>query len=59
MKPSELVLNEDGTVYHLHLKAENISDTIILVGDQNRVQQISKHFFIVLLKHSYTSYEMA
>lgn len=44
MKPSELVLNEDGTVYHLHLKAENISNTIILVGDQNRVQQISKHF---------------
>lgn len=44
IRPSELVLNEDGSVYHLHLKPENISDTIILVGDQDRVEQITKHF---------------
>jgi len=44
IRPSELILNEDGSVYHLHLKPENISDTIILVGDQDRVEQITKHF---------------
>lgn len=41
---SELVLNSDGSVYHLKLHPENISDTIILVGDQGRVGKISKHF---------------
>ncbi len=41
---SELVLNEDGSIYHLHLLPEDISDTILLVGDQNRVAEISKYF---------------
>ncbi len=41
---SEFVLNPDGSVYHLHLKEEHIADTILLVGDQGRVAQISKHF---------------
>ena len=41
---SELVLNPDGSVYHLNLKPENISDTIIFVGDQKRVDRIAKHF---------------
>jgi len=41
---SELVLNTDGSVYHLHLKPENIADNIILVGDQDRVATISKLF---------------
>ncbi|HRI79191.1 MAG TPA: nucleoside phosphorylase [Cyclobacteriaceae bacterium] len=41
---SELVLNPDGSVYHLHLKEEHIGSTIILVGDQGRVEQISKYF---------------
>ncbi len=41
---SELVLNENGSVYHLDLLPENIADTIILVGDQGRVGKISKHF---------------
>lgn len=44
---SELVLNEDGTIYHLNLLPENIADTIILVGDQGRVEKISKHFDVV------------
>ncbi|MDT8413760.1 MAG: nucleoside phosphorylase [Flavobacteriaceae bacterium] len=42
--PSELVLNPDGSVYHLNLKPENISDLIIFVGDQNRVARISDLF---------------
>lgn len=41
---SELVLNADGSIYHLHLLPEDIADTIILVGDQNRVSEVSKHF---------------
>ena len=41
---SELVLNEDGSIYHLQLKPENIADTIVLVGDQGRVEKISKYF---------------
>jgi len=41
---SELILNPDGSVYHLNLKPENIAHTIIFVGDQNRVPKITKHF---------------
>ncbi len=41
---SELILNPDGSVYHLNLKPENIANTIIFVGDQNRVPKITKHF---------------
>ena len=44
IKESELILNPDGSVYHLNLKPENISDTIIFVGDQDRVEKITKHF---------------
>jgi len=41
---SELILNNDGSVYHLKLHPQDIADTIILVGDPNRVPLISKHF---------------
>jgi uridine phosphorylase len=41
---SELVLNDDGSVYHLHLKPENIGNVIILVGDPGRVETISSYF---------------
>jgi uridine phosphorylase len=41
---SELILNPDGSVYHLNLKPENIANDIIFVGDQNRVEKIT-HFF--------------
>ena len=44
IKNSELILNSDGSVYHLNLKPENISNTIIFVGDQDRVEKITKHF---------------
>ena len=42
--PSELVLNSKNQVYHLGLSPENISDKIILVGDQDRVALISNFF---------------
>ena len=41
---SELILNSDGSIFHLHLKPEMVSDIIILVGDQDRVQLISQFF---------------
>jgi uridine phosphorylase len=47
---SELVLNPDGSVYHLHLRPENIADTVITVGDPDRVEEISKHFDTIEFK---------
>jgi len=44
IKNSELILNSDGTIFHLHLKPEHIADQIILVGDQARVDTISDFF---------------
>ncbi|MCX7862689.1 MAG: nucleoside phosphorylase [Bacteroidales bacterium] len=41
---SELILNTDGSIYHLRLKPEHIANTILLVGDPGRVSLISKHF---------------
>ena len=44
IKNSELILNRDGSIYHLHLRPENIARTIITVGDPERVDQVSKYF---------------
>ena len=44
---SELILNPDGSIYHLNLKPENISDTLLFVGDQDRVEKITKHFYTI------------
>jgi uridine phosphorylase len=41
---SELILNPDGSVYHLNLKPEHIATDILFVGDQNRVEKITKYF---------------
>lgn len=41
---SELMANEDGTVFHLHLLPEEIADDVILVGDPDRVETIAAHF---------------
>ncbi len=41
---SELILNPNGSVYHLNLQPENIADTILVVGDQDRVEKITRHF---------------
>lgn len=44
IKSSELILNPDGSVYHLNLKPEHIATDIIFVGDQNRVEKITQFF---------------
>ena len=44
IKESELILNPDGSVYHLNLRPENIAHDIIFVGDQDRVDKITELF---------------
>lgn len=41
---SELIINPDGSIYHLNLLPEQIAETIFLVGDPDRVPKVSKHF---------------
>ncbi|MDT3368541.1 MAG: nucleoside phosphorylase [Bacteroidota bacterium] len=42
--PSELIINADGSVFHLHLKPGQLSDKIILVGDPERVSSVASRF---------------
>ena len=42
--PSELIINEDGSVFHLHVRPEYLADKVILVGDPGRVQTVAAHF---------------
>ncbi len=42
--PSELIINADGSVFHLHLKPEQLADTVILVGDPERVTMVARYF---------------
>lgn len=42
--PSELIINDDGSVFHLHVKPEQLADKVILVGDPGRVPVVAAHF---------------
>lgn len=42
--PSELIINDDGSCFHLHLKPEQLADKVILVGDPDRVETIASRF---------------
>lgn len=42
--PSELILNPNGSIYHIALRPEQLGDTVLVVGDQGRVELISRHF---------------
>lgn len=42
--PSELIINEDGSIFHLHVKPEWLADKVILVGDPGRVALVASHF---------------
>jgi len=50
LKPAELILNKDGSIYHLNLLPEDISDIIITVGDPDRVHQVSQYFDTIEVK---------
>jgi len=54
---SELILNPDGSIYHLNLTPSEISDTIITVGDPERVEQVSKHFDTIEVKKSHREFK--
>ena len=41
---SELIINGDGSVFHLHLRPEELADNIILVGDPGRVDMVAEYF---------------
>lgn len=47
---SELILNPDGSIYHLNILPEDISDTIFLVGDPDRVEEVSRYFDKIEIK---------
>lgn len=42
--PSELIINEDGSIFHLHVRPEQLADKVILVGDPGRVPVVAAHF---------------
>ena len=42
--PSELIINEDGSIFHLHIKPEQLADKVILVGDPGRVKTVASFF---------------
>lgn len=44
LQASELILNPDGSIYHLGIKPEDLADTVIVVGDPGRVPTISRYF---------------
>jgi uridine phosphorylase len=50
MTNSELILNPDGSIFHLHLFPEDIADTIFLLGDPNRVELMSANFGSIRVK---------
>lgn len=52
IEDSELIINPDGSVFHLHVKPGEVGDLIILVGDPERVKSISSHFDTIDLQVS-------
>ncbi len=47
---ADLIINPDGSIYHLNLLPEDIADTVITVGDPDRVSEVSKHFDRIEIK---------
>jgi uridine phosphorylase len=53
---SELIINSRGAVYHIDLKADELADTVITVGDPGRVAEVSKHFDSVEVKQQHREF---
>lgn len=53
---SELVINTDGSIYHLRLRPEEVADTILTVGDPGRVAQVSKYFDRIEVKREHREF---
>lgn len=50
LSEADLIINPDGSIYHLNLLPEDIADTVITVGDLDRVPEVSKYFDSIELK---------
>jgi uridine phosphorylase len=48
---SELIINSDGSVFHLHLKPEELADNVIMVGDPSRVDMIGEYLTDIEFRH--------
>ena len=53
---SELIINNRGAVYHLNCRPEEVADTIITVGDPDRVKEVSKHFDKIEFKNNHREF---
>ena len=49
---SELIINPDGSVFHLHIRPEQLTDRVILVGDPGRVKMVAEFFDTVTFEVS-------
>lgn len=56
IKNTDLIINPDGSVYHLHLKPGDVAETIVLVGDPGRVRMVSDCFDEVVLKKNHREF---
>lgn len=54
--PSELIINQRGAVYHVDLRPDELADTVITVGDPDRVEKISKHFDSIEVKRQHREF---
>lgn len=50
LSEADLVINPDGSIYHLNILPEDVADTVITVGDPDRISEITKHFDRIELK---------
>jgi len=50
LSESDLIINPDGSIYHLNILPEDVADTVITVGDLDRVPEVTKHFDSIELK---------
>ena len=48
---SELIINSDGSVFHIHLKPEELADIVILVGDPGRVDMVADYLYDLEFRH--------
>ncbi len=56
IQPSELIINDRGAIYHVNCRPEEIANTIITVGDPDRVQEVSKHFDSIEFKNNHREF---
>lgn len=56
-KPSELIINQRGAVYHLNLRPDELADTVILVGDPARTDKVARFFDHIELRQEHREFE--